>query len=114
MKDNNPLIQVSMQIILYAGDARNDADTALNAAENGNFKEAVHYLKDAEKNITLAHQAQTDIVQAEMAGTNYEPCLLFSHAQDTLMTITSEIKFTKRLITLYRRLDQESLEKGVL
>ena len=100
MKDNNPLIQVSMQIILYAGDARNDADTALNAAENGNFKEA--------------HQAQTDIVQAEMAGTNYEPCLLFSHAQDTLMTITSEIKFTKRLITLYRRLDQESLEKGVL
>ena len=53
MKDNNPLIQVSMQIILYAGDARNDADTALNAAENGNFKEAVHYLKDAEKILHL-------------------------------------------------------------
>lgn len=107
MKDNNPLIQVSMQIILHAGDAHNNADEAINLAESGKIPEAEAKLKEAEKDITKAHEAQTKVIQEEMSGTNYEPCLLFNHAQDTLMTTASELRMVKRLIKIYKKLDNQ-------
>ncbi len=101
MQENNPLIKVSMDIILYAGDARNNVEFALDYAEKGDIKNAKKELINAEENITKAHQSQTEVIQNEMSGVDYEPCLLFSHAQDTLMTIASELQTAKRLVNLY-------------
>ncbi|MBR4471729.1 MAG: PTS lactose/cellobiose transporter subunit IIA [Erysipelotrichaceae bacterium] len=102
MQENNPLIKVSMNIILHAGDARLNVNNALQFAQKGEFLKAAEEMNEAERNITLAHQSQTEVIQDEMSGTDYEPCLLFSHAQDTLMTISSEIQTAKHLIELYR------------
>ena len=101
MQENNPLIQVSMNIILFAGDARNNVSLALDYAEKGDFINARKELADAQENITKAHQSQTAVIQNEMSGVDYEPCLLFSHAQDTLMTINSEIQTANRLVNIY-------------
>lgn len=101
MQENNPLIQVSMNIILFAGDARNNVSLALDYAEKGDFINARKELADAQENITKAHQSQTEVIQNEMSGVDYEPCLLFSHAQDTLMTINSEIQTANRLVNMY-------------
>ena len=101
MQENNPLIQVSMNIILFAGDARNNVSLALDYAEKGDFINARKELADAQENITKAHQSQTEVIQNEMSGVDYELCLLFSHAQDTLMTINSEIQTANRLVNIY-------------
>ena len=42
-----------------------------------------------------------EIIQAEAAGEQYTSCLLFTHAQDTLMTIMSEVNLTEKMITIF-------------
>ncbi len=102
MTENNPLIQVSMNIILNAGDARNAAFKAIECAKKKDFDEAEKQIAAAEDAIREAHQAQTEVIQNEMSGENYELCILFIHAQDTLMTIKSELSMAKEIIDLYK------------
>lgn len=94
--------QIAMEIILAAGDARVDANKALDAAEKFDFKAAGEYLKAARGYIIKAHNAQTDTMQKEIASEESFPTsILFNHAQDTLMTIMTEINLTERIVKLY-------------
>ena len=102
MNEQKELLTAAMQIILHAGNARNEAEEALEEAKKFNFQEAAAYLQNAEEAITLAHKSQTDIIQREAGGYGYEPSLLFAHAQDTLMTIKSELHITKQLIDVLK------------
>ncbi len=102
MNENNPLIQISMNIILNAGDARTEAFGALEDAKKGDFVSAQEKIQTAEEAIKNAHQAQTDVLQEEMSGEAHELCILFIHAQDTLMTIKSELSMIKEMIELYK------------
>lgn len=116
MDEDNKLIPVAMQIILHAGDARTKANQALDAVEVNDYEKATELIKEARENIAQAHQAQTDIIQGEAAGEVYDPCLLFTHAQDTLMTIMTEVNLTERLIQLFNGLNSrfEALEHNHL
>ena len=111
MDEENPLIEVSMQIILHAGDTRNNAHAACEAARVGDYDEATKQMDEARENIRLAHQAQTDTLQQEMAGQHYDLCILFIHAQDTLMTIKSEVLMAEQIIELQKQLND--LRNGV-
>ena len=51
--------QIAMEIILAAGDARIEANKALDAAEGFDFATAEQCLQEARKNIVKAHNAQT-------------------------------------------------------
>lgn len=102
MAEDNVLIPVAMQIILHAGNARNHASGALAAAKKNDFVEADNLMNEAEKEIIEAHKAQTKIIQDEMSGLSYDYSLLFTHAQDTLMTIKSELNFAKELIDVLK------------
>lgn len=97
---------IAMQIILYAGDARLNNTEATKALLKGCFDEVSKLMKEAETNIVKAHQLQTDILQQSIAQAHEEYSILFSHAQDTLMTISSEINITKQLIKLYQSLNE--------
>ncbi|MFV0498480.1 MAG: PTS lactose/cellobiose transporter subunit IIA [Bacilli bacterium] len=94
------LNNVSMEIILYAGDARSYISEALAEAKIGNFKEAAKLIKKTDAKIVKAHKAQTDIIQSATSGKDIEYSLLFAHAQDTLMTIISEVKLSKEFIEI--------------
>ena len=85
------LVSAAMGIILHAGDARNYAKQAREAMREMNFTEARSLLETAKKEIAEAHRAQTEIIQNEARGICYEYSMLFNHAQDTLMTIISDI-----------------------
>lgn len=108
----NELIPVSMDIILHAGNARTKANEALDALGVKDFLSAEAKLKEAKTEITAAHRAQTEVIQAAAGGKDYEPCLLFSHAQDTLMTIMSEVNLTERLIMLFRSFFEQPKKEG--
>jgi cellobiose-specific phosphotransferase system component IIA len=84
------LNQVAMQIILHAGDARALLRTTYESLAAQDFVKAQEVLAAAKADITKAHKAQTELIQAEARGERHAPTLLFNHAQDTLMTINSE------------------------
>lgn len=98
----NELIEVAMKIILHAGDARIKIEEALDYAKAFEFNLAEETLIKAGEDIRLAHVTQTNIIQNEMSGQKYEINLLFNHAQDTLMTVMSELRLTKSMVELYK------------
>lgn len=99
--EENELINVAMNIILHAGDARTDTELALKLVKDFDFKGAKSKIKDAKENIRLAHASQTEVIQNESSGKSYSPSLLFTHAQDHLMTINSEVKLAEHIIELF-------------
>jgi PTS system cellobiose-specific IIA component len=109
------LAQQAMQIILFAGDARVNCKNALTAVETNDFNAATAEMAKAKQNITEAHKIQTNTIQGEMAENNpvYPHSLLFTHAQDTLMTIYSEINIANHLIKIAQQLNEriQLLEK---
>lgn len=98
----NELITVAMEIILHAGDGRSYLDKAFEEARKQNFDQADQLLEKAKEEIQKAHQSQTNVIQEEAAGKEYGYCLLFNHAQDTLMTIMSELRMITYLVTTYK------------
>ena len=100
--ENNELILSAMGILTHAGDARLHTKEALKHVQALQFDKADASLKEAKAEITQAHAAQTEIIQAEARGVQYEYCMLFNHAQDTLMTINSEIELCSSLIDTFR------------
>lgn len=109
------MAEVAMQIILHAGDARNLIMDALELIGDCKYEEAESALTEAKEELRQAHVFQTSIVQSEASGTRYEYSLLFTHAQDTVMTIFSEFNLAKKLLALYKKLDVriEKLEQKV-
>lgn len=88
-----------MQIILHSGSAKTLADEAFQLAKEKKFKEAYAKMEQAEtEGILKAHQAQTLVIQEEARGLAHVPSLLFTHAQDHLMTTMCEVSQIKRLI----------------
>lgn len=96
--------QVAMEVILNAGDGRADIELALTSCAAFDFDGAETHLKDAEAKILRAHNAQTETIQAQAAGEDVEYSLLFTHAQDTLMTISAELHLAQRLLPVFRAL----------
>ncbi len=107
LEEENELIPVAMQIILHAGNGRTKAQEAIKLAKTQDFEAAHAALKEAKDNIVLAHRSQTAVIQNEAAGKSYDPCLLFTHAQDHLMTITSEVNMTCDLVDMFELVMQK-------
>lgn len=110
--EENELVMAAMDILVHSGDAREMTKKALEAVQKQDFEEARRQMAEAKKNITTAHQAQTEIIQNEARGIKYEYCMLFNHAQDTLMTINSEVILTQTLIDTFQVYTNMLLNKG--
>ncbi len=108
------VITAAMGIIMHAGDARLLIYEALTAITENDYEAATEKLKEAQKKMTEAHKIQTDMIQGEARGKSIGYSLLFTHAQDTLMTIYSELNLTKQLCKMFESFEQRisKLEKG--
>ena len=99
------LNQAAMQIIMGAGNGRNLLTEAINDTLAGAKDAAVdEKLKVAKEKIVAAHRIQTDIIQGSIEEDELQTTLLFSHAQDTLMTVYSEQNTMTSMIMMYREL----------
>lgn len=97
----------SMLMILHAGDGREKINHALDAVLQADFKLANELIDEAKNDINKSHKIQTVEVQKEAKEEEYYYSLLFSHAQDTLMTVQSEYHITKKLIPILERLENK-------
>lgn len=110
---NQETIRVSTKVIIHAGNARTQISDALKAAEKFDFEKAREFLSMAEKEINLAHQTQTETIQSEARGDAVDHSLLFTHAQDTLMSSITELNLAQHLLSMYERFCEklEALDK---
>ncbi len=104
------LQELAMEVILKAGAARNMINEATASAEENDFIGAESKIKLAKAELALAHNRQTRIIQAEANGEMQPYSILFSHAQDTLMVVMSELNTARRLISLCKKIDERLSE----
>lgn len=98
--------QTAMKIILHAGDARLKVTDALKAIKTFDLEGAKSLLEAANQDIVAAHTAQTQALQAESNGDEIEYSILFTHAQDTCMTVCSELNIAEQLIDICESIDE--------
>lgn len=95
-----------MSVILNAGDGRDLIDQALEKMAALDFEAAEDLLKKAETYIVKAHNAQTEVIQDQVSGEDSEYSLLFIHAQDTVMTITTELRMAQKMMPIFKALKE--------
>lgn len=78
---------------------------AIQEAKKGDFTEADNKIKQAEKSIVEAHNAQTELLTQEAQGVKNEVSLLLVHSQDHLMTAISFNDMAKELIDVYKTIN---------
>ena len=105
---NEQIVEQAMAIIMHAGDARLACKEALNMMMAGKAKEAKEQLKKADEEIAQAHHIQTDCIQGAIAGEEFEYNVLFAHAQDTLMTIHSELRMAKEMVDILKIIEEKT------
>lgn len=95
------LTEAAMQIILAAGEARAEIKAVYDALAAADAESVAAHLSEARERITVAHRAQTEVLQAEARGERHEPSLLFAHAQDSLMVVNSEAITARNVARLF-------------
>ncbi len=112
--EENKMVSSAMEIIMNAGDARLYVSESLKAIADNDYLLATEKLKAAQEKMATAHAIQTDMIQGEARGEAVEYSLLFSHAQDTLMTINSELTMAKQLYKVFESFEKRlaKLERG--
>jgi PTS system cellobiose-specific IIA component len=105
--DTDAVNSTALEIIMSAGDARLSVSNAVKSVAAGDFAAADKELEEAKKKLAAAHGLQTEIIQSEGEGQKREHTLLFIHAQDTLMTIYSEMNMVRQLKTVFARYEEK-------
>lgn len=108
IEENDQLNQLSMNILVHAGNARDHLVQALEKLEAMDFDLAKTAIKEARREVVVAHGLQTDTLQLEASGEQIRYSTLFCHAQDTLMTAQSEILIGEHLIKLFERFTKKN------
>ncbi len=109
MLKENDYVVAAMEIISIAGDGRALVSEAVHAAMQGDYQTAEKKLKESYDFIKKAHISQTKVIQEEMNDNeNSENAakLLFTHAQDTIMTINSEYLVLKQMVEMMKKMEE--------
>lgn len=95
---------IALNLISNSGTARTKAFEALHKAREGKYEEAKMLLKESEESSLLAHNAQTELLQAEANGDNSNYSIIMVYAQDHLMTSILAKELIEEMVTMYKEL----------
>lgn len=98
--------EVVFQLILHGGNARGLCLEAISFAKKGEIEKAKTKIEEADKEITKAHQIQTQLLHDESGGKKMEVSLLLVHAQDHLMNALTVKELANEFIDLYKKVNQ--------
>lgn len=101
--------EISMELIVNAGNSKSLAMEAISEAKNSNFEEANAKLKEARTFLSKAHNAQTSLLTKEAQGTHVEPNLLLIHAQDHLMNSITTIDLATEMVDMMKMMKEEKV-----
>lgn len=106
-EENSASLQQAMQLMLDAGDAKQAAHSAIEAAHDGDLATANQKLTQAKEKLNTAHNTQTKMLTSEAQGKKVKLTLLIVHAQDHLMTAITYVDLAGEIIRLYQRLAED-------
>lgn len=104
MENKIDINKAAMEVILNAGNGREKVDQALEEMAKFNFEQVKVLLEEAEGMVLKAHVAQTKVIQSQVSGEDTEYSLLFIHAQDTIMTINTELRMAQKMMPIFQAL----------
>lgn len=93
---------VAFQLIMNSGDSKSASMMSIEAAKKFDFEEAEKYLKEAEKELKVAHQSQIDMIQQEAQGKTIDVNIILVHAQDHLTMAMMAKDNAKEFLNLYK------------
>ena len=96
--------QTAIDIILKAGDSKNESMMAIGAAREFDFEKASFYLEEAGKKLIEVHELQTALIQQEAEGSAVEVNIILVHAQDHLTTAIVMKDQAEEFVKLYQML----------
>lgn len=97
--------ELVMNLVVEGGNARSLAMEAIQAAKGGDLDKAEALLKECDEALVEAHNAQTDLIQAEIQGEHIQVMLLMVHAQDHLMDAMVVKDMAREIVDLYKKLN---------
>jgi PTS system cellobiose-specific IIA component len=98
------IMEVAMNLIAGAGDAKSDAMEAIMHAKAGDIPAARVSIEKASEAMLATHAAQTQLIREEMSGKPLEVTLLMVHAQDHLCTAQLMREIAIEIIDLYEKI----------
>lgn len=98
--------ETSFGLILNAGNSKSFSLMAIEAARDYDFEEAHNLIAQAEAELKLAHQTQTDLIQSEARGEKCDVDIILVHAQDHLTTAMIMVDQAKEFVHLYELLSK--------
>lgn len=92
------------EIITHSGTARANLYEALAATRDGDDPKCEALMKEANDEMTAAHNVQTKLITADLDG-GTKISLLLIHAQDQLMTTMSEQTLIEQMINMQQEIN---------
>lgn len=92
------------KIITHSGTARANLYEALDTVRNKDYEQGQHLLKDAEKELVVAHNVQSKLIQADL-NNNLKISLLLVHAQDQFMNTMTEQSLIEQMIKMQKQIN---------
>ena len=102
------LYNLSFQLILHSGNARSFAMEAIYDAKDLHFEMAQEKLSEADREFSQAHHFQTQLIQAEAGGEDFDIPIILIHAQDHLMTAMTLKDLAREIVDLRKDLNSQS------
>lgn len=99
--------EIAFEIILHAGNAKNNALAAMREARTGDFAKAQKLLTDAEMELRESHKTQTGLLQEEAQGKRTKLSLILVHAQDHLSTAIFAVDLASEYIEGFKFIYRE-------
>jgi PTS system cellobiose-specific IIA component len=96
--------KIIMDLILHAGGARSLAIEAIEKARMGMFEDAAGKLRESEKEISLAHTNQAEILERRLNESSTGIPMLMVHGMDQMMNAVTVLDMAREFADLYRRL----------
>ncbi|MEH6938104.1 PTS lactose/cellobiose transporter subunit IIA [Bacillus sp. JJ664] len=102
------LYNLSFQLILHSGNARSFAMEAIYDAKDLHFELAQEKLSEADREFSQAHHFQTQLIQAEAGGEDFDIPIILIHAQDHLMTAMTLKDLAREIVDLRKDMNSQS------
>ena len=106
--------QISFQLILHAGNSKSFSMEAVKLAYDNHFNEAALKIEDANKELTIAHKSQYDLLSDYSSGRGVDLDILLVHAQDHVTSAALMLDLAKEIINLNKKIyltEQKGEEK---
>lgn len=109
--DPEQQLELLMEIIAYAGEAKSMAIEAMSMARTGGMIDARDQVRAAEKAANKAHSLHSDLLACEANSADFRVTMLTVHAADHLAEAGIAIDMVREIIELYAQIDQLRKEK---